>query len=187
MRGRWLVALYPARWRARYGDEFQALLDEEPVTPSLVIDVIRGALDAHATSSPSGAIAMRPRTPALVSILVLLVLPAVTFLTAAMVRGLQPTEYQPAHAAQVIFDSFAALPAAAVWLLLGLAPLVALVLAVLVAWRRLRHDPAAREDLAAFADGWRRVLHQPALVLAAFAFIASAGVLAFAVTHAIAG
>jgi len=188
MRGRWLVALYPARWRARYGDEFQALLDDEPVTPSLVLDVIRGALDAHATSLPSGAIAMRPRTPALVSILaVLLVLPAVTFLTAAMVRSLQPTKYQPAHAAQVIFDAFAALPATAIWLLLGLAPLVALVLAVLVAWRRIRDDAAAREDLAAFAEGWRRILHQPTLVLAAVAFIASAGVLAFAVTHAIAG
>lgn len=131
---------------------------------------------------------MRTRTPALVSMLaVLLVLPAVTFLTAAMVRSMQPSQYQPAHAAQAVFDAFAALPAAAVWALLRLAPLVALVLAVVVAWRKLAADQAARDDLSAFIAGSRRILHQPALVLAALAFLASAGVLAFAVTHAIAG
>jgi len=188
MVGRWLVALYPARWRARYGDELLALLEEEPVTPGLVMDVIRGALAAHATASSSGVLTMRTRTPALASIVaILLVLPAVTFLTAALVRSLQPTEYQPARAAQAVFDAFAALPAAAIWLLLGLAPLLALALAVAVAWRRLRDDAAARDDLAAFAAGWRRILHQPALVLAAIAAIASVGVLAFAVIHAIAG
>jgi hypothetical protein len=185
---RWLVALYPARWRARYGDEFLALLDEQPVTPTLVLDVIRGAIDAHAAPPTAGAIAMRTRTPALVSILaVLLVLPATTFLAAALVRGLQPTEYQPAHAAQVIFDAFAALPVAAIWLLLGLAPLLALVLAVLVAWRKLTVDQGARDDLGAFMAGCRRILHQPAIVLSAVAFVASAVVLAFAITHAIAG
>jgi hypothetical protein len=188
MLGRLLVALYPDRWRARYGDELQALIDEEPATPSLVIDVVRGALEARAASSSSGDFAMRTRSPALVSLLaVVLVLPAVTFLTAALVRSLQPTEYQPARAAQTIFDAFAALPPSAVWLLLGLAPLAALGLAVFAAWRRLRDDPAAREDVSAFVNGWRRILRQPALVLAGLAFIASAGVLAFVISHAIAG
>ncbi len=188
MDARWLVALYPARWRARYGEELRALLESEPVTPTLVIDVVRGALAAHGSPPPAGAVTMRTRTPALVSILaILLVLPAVTFLSAALIRGLQPPQYQPAHAAQVIFDAFAALPSGAVWLLLGLAPLVALALAAIVAWSRLREDGAAREDLAAFIEGWRRILRQPALVLAAVAFVASAGVLAFAVVHAIAG
>jgi hypothetical protein len=42
-----LVRCYPARWRARYGDEFAALLDERPLGPFDVADVLLGALDAH--------------------------------------------------------------------------------------------------------------------------------------------
>jgi hypothetical protein len=195
MPGRWLIALYPARWRDRYGDEFAALLDEEPVTPRLVIDVIRGALDAHATPTPHhaatpphGAIPMRTRMPALVSIFaVLLVLPAVTLLATALVRNMQPPGRQPGQAAQAVFDAFSALSPTAFWLVLVPLPLIALVLAAAAAWRRLRDDPAAREDVAAFADGWRRILHQPALVVAALAFLASVGVLVFAIGHAIAG
>jgi hypothetical protein len=42
-----LVDLYPPAWRARYGDELRALLEERP--PSVVnrIDLLRGALDAR--------------------------------------------------------------------------------------------------------------------------------------------
>jgi hypothetical protein len=42
-----LVRLYPQAWRERYGDEFAALLEERPPTPSDVLDTLRGALDAH--------------------------------------------------------------------------------------------------------------------------------------------
>jgi hypothetical protein len=42
-----LVRLYPARWRARYGDEFEALLDERPLGPFDVADIVLGALDAR--------------------------------------------------------------------------------------------------------------------------------------------
>jgi hypothetical protein len=42
-----LVRLYPARWRARYGDEFAAVLDERVLGPFDVADVLLGALDAH--------------------------------------------------------------------------------------------------------------------------------------------
>jgi hypothetical protein len=42
-----LVRCYPARWRARYGDEFVALLEERPLGPFEVADVLLGALDAH--------------------------------------------------------------------------------------------------------------------------------------------
>jgi hypothetical protein len=42
-----LIRLYPARWRARYGDEFAAVLDERPLGPFDVADVLLGALDAH--------------------------------------------------------------------------------------------------------------------------------------------
>ena len=42
-----LLRLYPRAWRDRYGDELVALLEDHPLTPLVLIDVIRGALDAH--------------------------------------------------------------------------------------------------------------------------------------------
>lgn len=43
----WLLRLYPRAWRRRYGDEFVALLEGRRLTPTVVFDVARGALDAH--------------------------------------------------------------------------------------------------------------------------------------------
>ena len=45
-----LVRCYPARWRARYGDEFLALLEERPLGPYDVADILLGALDARLRS-----------------------------------------------------------------------------------------------------------------------------------------
>ena len=42
-----LLRLYPAPWRARYGDEFAAVLEERPLGPFDVADVLLSALDAH--------------------------------------------------------------------------------------------------------------------------------------------
>jgi|GEM_PF-1085282 len=42
-----LLRLYPARWQARYGDEFAALLAERPLGPFDVADVLLGAIDAR--------------------------------------------------------------------------------------------------------------------------------------------
>jgi hypothetical protein len=42
-----LVRCYPARWRARYGDEFEALLLERALGPFDVVDILLGALDAQ--------------------------------------------------------------------------------------------------------------------------------------------
>jgi drug/metabolite transporter (DMT)-like permease len=44
---RWLLRLYPAAWRARYEDEFLAVLEERPLSPFDVIDIAFGALDAR--------------------------------------------------------------------------------------------------------------------------------------------
>jgi hypothetical protein len=44
---RWLVGLYPADWRDRYGDEYLALLEQLPLTPRVVADHARAALAAH--------------------------------------------------------------------------------------------------------------------------------------------
>lgn len=46
-RGSRLLRLYPASWRARYGDEMLAVLDARPPGPRERLDLVRGALDAH--------------------------------------------------------------------------------------------------------------------------------------------
>jgi hypothetical protein len=42
-----LLRFYPAAWRRRYGDEFAAVLEERPLGPFDVADVLLGAIDAH--------------------------------------------------------------------------------------------------------------------------------------------
>ena len=42
-----LLHLYPASWRSRYGDEFAALLEERPMGPFDVADIVLGAIDAR--------------------------------------------------------------------------------------------------------------------------------------------
>src|SRR5688572_21667426 len=43
---RHLLRLYPRQWRARYGDEFLALLEREGTTSRVVLNVLAGAFDA---------------------------------------------------------------------------------------------------------------------------------------------
>jgi hypothetical protein len=50
-----LVRCYPARWRERYGDEFLAFLEERPLGPYDVADILLGALDARLRSRRPGA------------------------------------------------------------------------------------------------------------------------------------
>jgi len=42
-----LIVLYPAAWRRRYGDEFEALLEQTPFTLRALFDVGVSAVDAH--------------------------------------------------------------------------------------------------------------------------------------------
>jgi hypothetical protein len=44
---RWLVRLYPSAWRERYGAELEDLLDTQPDSPRVIVDVLLGAVDAH--------------------------------------------------------------------------------------------------------------------------------------------
>lgn len=44
---RWVLGTYPRAWRARYGDEFIAVL-EQGLTWRAAVDVLSGALDAWA-------------------------------------------------------------------------------------------------------------------------------------------
>jgi hypothetical protein len=44
---KYLVRLYPRAWRARYGEEFEALVETQPVRLGLVLDILAGAIDAR--------------------------------------------------------------------------------------------------------------------------------------------
>jgi hypothetical protein len=44
---KWLLWLYPAEWRKRYGEEFAAVLAEQPASLGVAFDVFSGAIDAH--------------------------------------------------------------------------------------------------------------------------------------------
>lgn len=44
---KWLLQLYPARWRERYGEEFGAVLASQRASVGMVLDVLGGAIDAH--------------------------------------------------------------------------------------------------------------------------------------------
>jgi hypothetical protein len=42
-----LIRCYPTAWRERYGDEFASILEERPLGPFDVADILLGALDAR--------------------------------------------------------------------------------------------------------------------------------------------
>jgi hypothetical protein len=63
-----LIRCYPRSWRARYGDEFAAILEDRHLGPYDVADVLLAAIDAHlhlrgldAASVPRGGFAMSQR------------------------------------------------------------------------------------------------------------------------------
>ena len=47
---RLLVGLYPRKWRATFGEEFAALLEDTRLTPRVVFDVVVSAGKLHAAS-----------------------------------------------------------------------------------------------------------------------------------------
>ena len=87
-----LLRLYPRWWRERYGDEFVALLEAEPMGFGVLADVVAGAFDAwmsprmaSANGSPVGPQILRirrrlPRTARDRAVQAAVVLAAVTVL-----------------------------------------------------------------------------------------------------------
>jgi hypothetical protein len=63
--------LYPADWRERYGDEFDALLEDQSASPGVLADVVAGAVDAHLAGA-RGGFGMREwlRRPAMLGIVI---------------------------------------------------------------------------------------------------------------------
>ena len=79
----------------------------------------------------------------------LMVLPAIVFLAAGVLRGLQPAQYEPAHTSGIIFAWFSQMPQSVVaGLLIGLPGVVAFLGCVTV-FRGWQKDSGLRQDAAA--------------------------------------
>jgi len=111
---------------------------------------------------------------------VVLIFPAVLFMTALFVRNLQPQQYQPAHAAQSIVDWFAARTHLGLWVLLIALPLAVSLIGAATLRANWRKDAelrqAARAAFAVVRSQW------PAL-LVAVTTLAAAGILAVVALH----
>ncbi len=185
-----LVRLYPARWRARYQDEFAAMLDDERLTPCLIADLLKGAVAAHMSPyPPAEELTMtRPRVQLAAALLATLaVFPAAVFFASAIARGMQPVEHQPSATFNAIVEAFKSFPAGVNVALLLVGPAVALVLALAVLITRLPADMELRADIAEFGTVSLRLLRRPAVVLSALVVLASFCTLFFLLVHSIVG
>jgi len=75
----------------------------------------------------------------------LLVLPAVVFMTSLFARNIQPVQYEPAHSAQLIVDWFAASPHVGLWILLIALPTAVLGIGLATLARAWRRDEELRD------------------------------------------
>ncbi len=74
----------------------------------------------------------------------LLVFPAVLFMTSLVARSIQPRQYEPAHTAQRIVDWYASSPHVGLWILLIALPLAVLVIGSATLLREWRRNQALR-------------------------------------------
>lgn len=115
----------------------------------------------------------------------LLVLPAAALIALAILRLLQPVQFEPARTATVLFDWFGqwmSPPLAAVLFLL--LPLIALTMGMAMLARHWRATPSLRADALTAVVVVRRNL---AAIVLAVTTVAAAGILAASLWHMIVG
>ncbi len=161
-----LVQLYPGRWRRRYGDEFRALLDDEPLSPALVMDVLTGALGAHLTYPLEEPIMSARRLQVAARLLALAaVVPALFVLPAVAAKEFLAEQSVSAHGAA------GGLAERGIFIAAGAG--AALLLGALAVGWRFRDNPGLRRDRALFGLLLRR-LALTAVLLAVLGAVAVA-------------
>lgn len=113
----------------------------------------------------------------------LLVLPAAFFMTAAIVRSLQPIEYEPVRTAQRIFDWYGARPHVSLWVVLIALPLAVVISGCVSLLHSWSHESQLREAARQMLVAVRAHL---ATLLVAVATVAAGGILAFIAVHLLA-
>jgi hypothetical protein len=118
---------------------------------------------------------------------VVALLPAAVFLASAIGRSLQPTVHEPSRTLNSIVEAALALPPTVTFVLFGVLPPVAIVLAGWAVRDAVRRDAAARDDLESLAHAALRALRHPTLLASAAVALVGVGVVAILVVHAIVG
>jgi len=59
----WLVKLFPPEWKARYGDEFEALLEQQRLSPGDLVNIVFAALGAWRHRIDAQALRFDDRSP----------------------------------------------------------------------------------------------------------------------------
>lgn len=114
----------------------------------------------------------------------LLIFPAVLFMTALFVRNLQPTRYQPARSAQLIVQWFSARPNLGLSVLMIACPIAVLVIGVVTLRRSWRADRELRE---AAHQAWTVLRSHWTPLIVAVTTVAAAGILAIVALHVLSG
>jgi hypothetical protein len=174
---RWLLRLYPPAWRARYGDEFTALLDLAPLSLWTVLDVLLGALDARLCIRSWRIAAMTTLTQRLRRSEIVIFCAYIAFVVAGSAFA-KVTEYDDFHDATrhypLIGGAFTTLVVAA-WVALAAVVIGGAPLAL----------AAARSALAARRWGTLALLAVPALALGAlYGFVVLLGQVIRPLIHA---
>lgn len=126
---------------------------------------------------------MKSLKRALAATEILLISPAVLFMTALVVRSLQPQQLEPAHTAQRIVDWYAVRPQLGLWVLLIALPLTVLLsggVTLLRSWRRDANLRAAVRQIAAVSRA------HLATFLICLATLTSAAILVVVAAHVLA-
>jgi hypothetical protein len=122
------------------------------------------------------------RTRIIAALQLVLIFPAVLFMTSLILRQLQPQQYEPAHSAQQVVMWYAA-HMWSLWIFLLALPIAALVTgcaALLRGWKRDTALPSAARQLLAV------IRAQFAMLVVAVATLAAGGILAIVVLHMLA-
>lgn len=127
---------------------------------------------------------MKTTKPALAATELLLVFPAVLFMTALFVRNLQPQQYEPARTAQRIVDWYAASPHVGLWVLLIAMPLAVLFIGTVTLVRAWKADANLRESARQLAGILRAHV---ATALITLATLMAAVIVAIVAMHVLAG
>ena len=127
---------------------------------------------------------MKTTRSALAATELLLVFPAVLFMTALFVRNLQPQQYEPARSAQRVVDWYAASPHVGLWVLLIAMPLTVLSIGTVTLMRAWKADA----DLRSSARQVARILRAHlAIALVAWATLTAGVIVAIVGMHVLAG
>jgi hypothetical protein len=109
-----------------------------------------------------------------------LIFPAALFMTALVVRALQPVQFEPAHTAQQIVDWYAARPRVGLWLALITMPLAVLLTGAVTLLRSWTADADVRQAARAMFT----IVHTHlATLLVAVATLTAGGILAIVAMH----